>query len=43
MRLKAGLLLEQAVEDVEAVAQGAGHNDGVEAGEVAAMMVSSRM
>jgi hypothetical protein len=32
--LEAGLLLEQAVGDVEAVAQGSGYDDGVEAGEL---------
>lgn len=34
VRLQGGLLLEEAVEDVEAVPQGAGHDDGVEAGEL---------
>jgi len=34
VRVEAGLLLEEAVEDVEAVAQGAGDDDGVEPGEL---------
>jgi len=34
VRLQGGLLLKQAVEDVEAVAQRAGHDDGMEAGEL---------